>query len=74
MAKPKAFTFGVDDLVALVGYDGDASVRILQVKSFDAEHVHGVELLRSTPTQPFYRTYRLDKVDRLAPVVGQQEG
>ncbi len=73
MSKPKSFAIGVDELVALVGYDGDNAVRVLQVKSFDDEHIHGIEVLRSSPVDPFYRTYRLDKVDRLAPVI-QREG
>jgi hypothetical protein len=74
MAKPKTFTFGVEDLVSVVGYEGDGVVRVLRVKTFDDAHVTGIDLLRSSPTEPIYRTYRLDKVDRLAPVVGQQEG
>lgn len=73
MSKPKAFTFGPGDFVAILGYAGDDVTRILKVESFSEKHVHGIDLLRSSPTQPVHRSYLVEKVGRFAPVIGQQD-
>lgn len=73
MSSTKSFAVGVGDLVSVVGYKGDRVVRVLRIESFDAEHVSGLDLLRSSPTSSVYRTYRIDSVDAFHPVIGQDD-
>jgi hypothetical protein len=72
--RPKrgySFTIGLEDLIALDGYRGDGVCRILRVKELDATHLKGECVLRSSPTEPVFRSYLIEKIDGLRRVVGQ---
>jgi hypothetical protein len=58
-------------IVALDGYRGDGVCRIVRIERVEGGRLFSVDLLRSTPTHPHRRVYRLDCVDGVRPVVGQ---